>query len=164
MCKIVKLQVQHDNECQKFFEKVFEVSKRRVLWIAKNIRNYKELKETRGGKRPNCKRNLEKREMLKVFMGNFKPRESHYSLQKSRRLYLSSVLNLNISKMWKMFTTAATIKNTKTVIYISIISFRVTLIWVLALLPQMCAVFAKELKAELNLLPAKKTNKVKFGI
>lgn len=81
---------------------MFEMSKRRILSVAKNLHQGKENVERRGGDHySNCKKPIEKRDRVKTFIGQFRGHESHYGRNKSRRLYLPATLNVN--KMWKMY-------------------------------------------------------------
>lgn len=82
---------------------MFEISHRRILLIARAIKNGEEMKEKRGGDRWKNKLS-DKKQAVIDFIGKFKACESHYGRAKSQRLYLPS--ELNISKMWKMYNKA----------------------------------------------------------
>lgn len=50
-------------------------------------------------------RNDLKKEIVKEFIGNLKGTESHYNLNKSKRIYLSC--DLSIKKLWAMYNDQA---------------------------------------------------------
>lgn len=91
--------------CQKFFLKALNLSQRRVITIAKQVKSGTGIVENRGGDR---KSHLfgSKRAAVVHFIGSLRGTESHYSRTKSQRIYLSS--ELNISKLFVMYNNKAT--------------------------------------------------------
>ncbi|CAH1102789.1 unnamed protein product [Psylliodes chrysocephalus] len=86
--------------CQKMILKCFGITLKRLHTITRNIRFGSDIKERRGGYR-RSKKNDEKREEVKKFLGKLRARESHYNRQKSKRLYLPA--HFNIKKLWKLY-------------------------------------------------------------
>lgn len=90
--------------CQKFFLAALHVSQRRVITIAKNLINDCGVVEKRGGDHRSHRFN-EKRTTVTEFIGKLKGTEAHYNRNKSKRIYLSSALN--ISKLYQMYNNQA---------------------------------------------------------
>lgn len=85
--------------CQKNFLAALKISQRNILTIGKK-KAEGQIIERRGGDRRRKK--YEQREnSVKKFIGNLYARESHYNRQKSKRLYLSS--DLNIAKLSRLY-------------------------------------------------------------
>lgn len=85
--------------CKKFFLQLTKVKPTRLHNIAKKVMNNEGLSEQRGGDRISHK-SEKKKAAVRHFLRNLKGRESHYNRKKSKRIYLSS--DLNISKLHKM--------------------------------------------------------------
>lgn len=91
--------------CKAAFLKVLGVGRARVEGVlSRHIQSGGEMpEERRGGFRNNVESYQNKRQAVIRFIKKFKAIESHYCRTKnSSRIYLSS--DLNISKMWKMFS------------------------------------------------------------
>lgn len=86
--------------CKSFFMKVFSIKKDRLISIAKTVFEGKVPKENRGGDRKSQK-SSEKKAKLREFLASLPANESHYNRNKSKRIYLSS--DLNISKLRKLY-------------------------------------------------------------
>lgn len=76
------------------FQAVFSVSAKRITTISKAIFQGKILKENRGGDRKST--NFRKRENIANFIRLLPATESHYSRNKSKRMYLSWKLSMEI--------------------------------------------------------------------
>lgn len=86
--------------CQKFITSALGVSKNRLNTVAKILDKGEIPKERRGGDRKSAKSATKKRN-VNNFIGSLKGHESHYSRSKSKRIYLTS--DLNISRLHKMY-------------------------------------------------------------
>lgn len=99
-----KFQVRVDNiqvpVCSKFFRALFGIGTTRLNSIASSVVAGNAICEKRGGDR-RTKQNFAKKNSVIQFIANLEARESHYNRQKSKRLYLSS--DLNITKLFKMY-------------------------------------------------------------
>ena len=88
--------------CRSVFLNILGITKHRVIGVFQRFKRDGSLipQETRGGNR---KESLykEKQELVIKFIKGLRAVESHYNRAKSRRIYLSS--DLNITKIWKMY-------------------------------------------------------------
>jgi hypothetical protein len=91
--------------CTKFFRKLFGVGQRRLNTIAEGCKTGEGVVDKRGGDHKEPKYG-EKRVKVYEFLSKLKACESHYSRNKSQRLYLPS--NLNINKLFKMYNNSVT--------------------------------------------------------
>jgi hypothetical protein len=91
--------------CAKFFRKLFGVGQRRLNTIAEGCKTGEGEVDKRGGDHKERKYG-EKRVKVYEFLSKLKACESHYSRNKSQRLYLPS--NLNINKLFKMYNNSVT--------------------------------------------------------
>lgn len=89
--------------CSDFFKKLFGVGQRRLNTIAEGIKTGRGVIDKRGGDHK-VKTYAGKRKKVYEFIANLKACESHYSRNKSQRLYLPSSLNIN--KLFKQYNTA----------------------------------------------------------
>lgn len=80
--------------CSKFFQKLFGIGQRRMNTIAEGIISGEGVKDKRGGDHK-LKKYGDKRSSVYNFISKLNAKESHYSRNKSRRLYLPSTLNIN---------------------------------------------------------------------
>lgn len=85
-----------------FFNILAPLTKHRIIGVFKRFKNGKSHVpvETRGGNHKEAKFGP-KRDAVKNFICTLKASESHYSREKSSRVYLPS--ELNIRKLWKMY-------------------------------------------------------------
>ncbi|CAH2011130.1 unnamed protein product [Acanthoscelides obtectus] len=86
--------------CQKLFSSIFNCGPRRIHTIVRKKMQGIGIKDNRGGDRKS-KKNALKLESVMKFVSSLRGHESHYGRGKSRRIYLSS--ELNIKKLWKMY-------------------------------------------------------------
>ena len=96
--------------CNSLFLKVFSLKKKRLNHINAVVFNEQSIKETRGGDRKSGA-NLEQKENIIKFIGQLSAKESHYSRNKSKRVYLPSTLN--IKKLWELYNNSVENDNLK---------------------------------------------------
>lgn len=97
----------HKTVCSKFLLSMFNLSRARVIRLAKLIANGDLPRELRGGDRVSNKL-LTSKDEVREFLGELKGSESHYNRQKSKRIYLNS--NLTIKKLYKHYQSSAKLK------------------------------------------------------
>ena len=86
--------------CANFFRKLFGIGVSRIMTIAKGIQSGKGVQDKRGGDHKVGKFQA-KRQKVTEFLSKLRAGESHYSRNKSKRLYLSSTLS--IRKLFIMY-------------------------------------------------------------
>lgn len=96
--------------CKSFFCYGMNVSKARVLRVAKTVCEGKTPTEKRGGDKKSHK-SIAKKTAVREFIKQLKGRESHYGRNKSKRLYLDPALS--ISNLHKMYQTSVSDESLK---------------------------------------------------
>lgn len=86
--------------CQKFFTCAIGITKNRINSVAKAIHSGNIPKENRGGDRVSNKSKF-KKERVREFIRKLPASESHYSRNKSKRIYLAC--NLTIQKLCRLY-------------------------------------------------------------
>lgn len=97
--------------CVAALSKILHLPKSRFQRISKQFYNTGYLKEQRGGTRPTTlqKYNFQKDD-IREFVVRLKFKENHYCRSQNERKYLSS--DLNIEKLYKMYTSWSQIEDT----------------------------------------------------
>lgn len=79
--------------CKKFFMAVFSVTEKRLRLLNQTLVKGNMPKENRGGDHRSHK-TIERKEKVRQFLNGLPAKESHYNRQKSKRIYLSTELNV----------------------------------------------------------------------
>lgn len=89
--------------CQKAFISLHGITNRRLITIKGYLKSDGHSKQDQRGKHKNRPHKIETTtyELIGQHIKSFKGRNSHYSLNKSKRTYLPQ--DLNITKMWKLY-------------------------------------------------------------
>lgn len=88
---------------QKRFAAILQIEPRRLQRALKQLKANRRLKEQRGGDRKLGNFAIKKRSIMD-FIRKLKGCEAHYGREKSKRIYMTSELNL--TKLWRLYNEA----------------------------------------------------------